>query len=783
MLRQILNFTIQNKNFVMFITALIYIMGVFAYFTNLAILLSVILSLCAIVGIFKNFISPKLVLFWIFIFYFAFFNCTFRLKNSDELLEIAPQKNISLSGQIVSIPNSNFTDKSKFFFQTNKGKTLVTVTSKDEDFSNLKIGNYYEIKGKLRTPFEAVNPSQFDYSKYLKNFGTFTVVYTEKSDIKQLDKNLSFKWKFLQSLNNTRIEILNTHKKYLKSPNLEILGGIVFGDDAVAPPDYIKTNFINSGLLHILAASGMNVAFIYGFWFFFLRKLFKIPYKLTVLSGMLVIILYAMMTGLGASVIRATIMILFILAGKLINRDTHSIALLSLVAMLMLIYNPAYINDVGFQLPFLVTFGLFVSASILTGKRDTISGKIIAFVKDTALVPLIAQVWVAPLQMFYFNTFSLYSLFANISIVLFLPLISFGGFVSSIIAILKPVSDFSCMIFDFILTPFLNALVAISSYFANLPHSLIQTTHPSVYQVILYYIIVLLITLLFKVYSRKALILMLSLVVVLGVSTINLPNKNLEITAFSLQNADSFLIKTPKNKYFIIDTAKSGYKGGKSQAEIIILKYLKDHGIKNFEGMIITHFDNDHSGGAVDLYKNLKIKNTYVNELGNNSKTSKEIYNTIKPLTLAKNNSVIYTEPDFEIRTFKANIKNNDNESSIITLVKYKDFIMLFMGDAGLISYNTLKNQLPKDVSILKLGHHGAKGTIDKNMLQELNPKYVLISNAHNDFNHPHVITQNVLRKSKVLRTDINNSIKVSVSKKGTQIYYFDKELKSYRKL
>lgn len=95
--------------------------------------------------------------------------------------------------------------------------------------------------------------------------------------------------------------------------------------------------------------------------------------------------------------------------------------------------------------------------------------------------------------------------------------------------------------------------------------------------------------------------------------------------------------------------------------------------------------------------------------MGNNSKTSKEIYNTIKPLTLAKNNSVIYTEPDFEIRTFKANIKNNDNESSIITLVKYKDFIMLFMGDAGLISYNTLKNQLPKDVSILKLGHHGAK--------------------------------------------------------------------------
>ena len=108
---------------------------------------------------------------------------------------------------------------------------------------------------------------------------------------------------------------------------------------------------------------------------------------------------------------------------------------------------------------------------------------------------------------------------------------------------------------------------------------------------------------------------------------------------------------------------------------------------------------------------------------------------------------------------------------------------MLFMGDAGLISYNTLKNQLPKEVSILKLGHHGAKGTIDKNMLQELNPQYVLISNAHNDYKHPHVLTLNVLRKTKVLRTDINNSIKFSVGKKGYQIYYFDKEFKSYRKL
>ena len=762
----------------MFLTAVIYILGVFSYFTNLSILFCLILSTIGTICILKNILSPKLVLFWIFIFYFGFLNCTLRIKNHDELINLAPQ-DCTLIGQIVSIPNSNFADKSKFFFKTDKGKTLVTIQSQKQDFTNLKVGNFYEIKGKLRTPFEAVNPSQFDYGKYLKNYETFTVMYSDIEDVTEVKKELSIKWKFIQTLNETRNKILDTHKNYLKSPNLEILGGIVFGDDAVAPPDFIKNIFINSGLLHILAASGMNVAFIYGFWFIFINKIFKLPFKPSVISGMVIVILYALMTGLGASVVRATIMILFILIGKLIDRDTHSIALLSLVAMIMLISNPAYINDVGFQLSFLVTFGLLFSSNLLIHNGN----KFVGFIKNSILVPIIAQIWVAPLQMFYFNTFSLYSVFANIISAFILPIISFGGFISSILAIISPISQFICKYFDLILTPFLNLLVEISTYFANLPNSLIITTHPNIVQLLIYYCLILLLTFLLKNFSKKILLPSIILLIILICSTIPFPNKNLEIITFSVQNADSFLIKTPQNKYFLIDSAKSGYNGGKSQAEIIILKYLKDNGIKNFEGMILTHFDNDHSGGAIDLYKNLNIKQTYINSFSNKTLTSKNIYENIKPLLLAQNNQIIYSEPDLEIKTFIANIPNNDNESSILTSLKYKDFSILFMGDAGIIAYNTLKKDLPKNISVLKLGHHGAKGVIDNNMLMELNPKYVIISSAQNDKNHPHPLTLNTLRNNKVLRTDIHNSIKLSVSKNNLQIYTFNKDLKVYSKL
>ena len=360
---------LQSKNVLMFITALLFMTGVLAYFNDYGILCAGILSIAGIFLIIKNYLPVKYIIFWIFVFYLGFFNAYFRVHVTDGLLPLAPS-DAKIKVQVVSIPEQSGNNKTKFFFkvydingQKVDGKTLVTVSN--YDIKKCKIGNNYELTGKLRKPFASTNPSQFDYSKYLKNFDTYTVFYPD--NVNPINNKPHAKWKFLQKLNNLRDRIINVHAKYLRSPNLEILGGIVFGDDAVSPPEYIKASFINSGLLHILAASGMNVAFIYGFWVFFLRRL-RIPFKLTVITGMGVVIIYTMMTGLGASVIRAALMLLFVLIGKLIDRDAHSVSLLALVAMLMLIYNPAFINNVGFQLSFIVTFGILTTANVIFEK-------------------------------------------------------------------------------------------------------------------------------------------------------------------------------------------------------------------------------------------------------------------------------------------------------------------------------------------------------------------------------------------------------------------------------
>jgi len=793
---------LQNKNVLMFAAAISYILGLFAYFTDKPILFAGIFTVLSVGLLLKNF-PVKIVILWIAIFYFAFFNANLRIKNSDELFKLAPADG-TIYGQIVSIPNSNIANNSKFFFKVEKiklnngeyktlsNKVLVNMNSKhrDDDFSNLLIGNYYEIDGKLRKPFKSSNPSQFSYGNYLRNFQTYTLFYADKNSVRPIPHKLSAKWKVVQYLNNKRNDIITTHSKYLKSPNIEILGGIVFGDDAVAPPDYIKATFINSGLLHILAASGMNVAFISGFLFFFLRR-FGVPYNIRIISGILVVILYSLMTGLGASVIRAAMMLIFVLLGKLIDRDAHSVSLLSFVGLLMLIYNPAYINDVGFQLSFIVTFGILVSADPVMQYTK----KIPLWLSGAVFIPIIAQLWVVPIQMFYFNTISTYSVFANIASMPFLSVISFGGFVSSVFSLFTPIADMVCRIFDFVLNPFLNILVWISTFFAELPHALYITTHPSILQILLYYVILALVILILKngLKNKKLYIAAGILTLILFLSAVfHLPNHNFETIAFDVGNADAFLLKTPQNKYFIIDTGKSGYRGRRSQADIIMLKYMKDKGIKNLEGLIVTHFDDDHAGGAPDIIKTLNVKNVYLSSITDDKRLARKIYRTIdrKKTTgkiLAKDNEIIYTEPNFSMTTYRANLPMNghdssENENSIITLVKSNNQTMLFTGDSGVRAFNKIKYELPRNITVLKVGHHGAKNVVNKEMISYLNPKVSLVSVGFNKYGHPHPLTIKLISRSKVVRTDKINSIKVIFKKHEYEIDGFDSRTHRYYK-
>ena len=418
MFRAISSSIIQNKNFLMLVTVCIYIIAVLATLNSFLLQLSLLITALFIFFIVKNIFPLKYVIIWAVIFYFGVLNTSFRLKDSDELLSIAPV-NCDLYGSVLTIPQNAKGDKLKFFFDVDKiifngiekdlkdEKVLVTLSDEKSSNNVLKIYDSYKLQGRLSVPFKAGNPSQFDYGNYLRNYDTYAVFYAK--DFIKIEKEPTKSQKFMQKINDYRENVIALHSKYIPSPYLEILGGIVFGDDAVSPTDDVKQTFVESGLLHILAASGMNVAFIYMF-FYYITSLFRLNYRFKIILGMIMVVIYALMTGLGASIIRAAAMLLFVLAGKLIDRDAHSISLLSFVAFLMLLYNPMYINVVGFQLSFIVTLGILLMSPLVI----SFNNKWKDFIVGTISIPIIAQMWVIPIQIYYFNSVSIYSIFANI---------------------------------------------------------------------------------------------------------------------------------------------------------------------------------------------------------------------------------------------------------------------------------------------------------------------------------------------------------------------------------
>lgn len=739
----------------------------------------------------KTFASVLLIIFLLSGFYY-----NAAATDRDNLSELAPSKNITATGRIISLPDKTLSGRTRFFFKVytiekngktkkiENSKTVVNIYDNKRRFEQLNIGDVIEITGNLNIPFDSQNPSQFSYRNYLKDKKVFTTI-SSRGENYELKKDRNIFWSFIKNINLTRDKIIKKHSQYLKSPKLELLGSIVFGDNAVGVPDSVTDSFVHSGLLHLLAASGLNVALIFGIWFFLLAKL-NINYRVNILSGMAVILVYMLMTGLPPSITRAGIMLELALFAKLIERKSEAMTLLAVVGAAMLLYNPLYIKDISFQLSFIVTFGLIFCAKLINHKF----GIIPLWASSAVLIPIIAQLWVLGFQVFYFNNIALYSVFANIIVLPLVGVISFCGFAGSIISLI-PYASPLCFLLDNAVSPFLSAILLISDTCKKLPHSLEYLHQPSAFDVFIYYTIIFILFLIIQTKLPQKVSKILKYLTAILILTLSFsyskpaPNDNLDIIFFSVGNADAILIKTPENNYITVDSGNLGF-GGYSSGRGVINEYFKDNGIKTLSAMIFTHYDRDHIGGGADIIKFADVKSVIMpktkcttstcrllfDELNKSSKTKKYIIDTSKELVLSNRVKTKIIAPKAK----------NDNDSSLVTYLVHNKFSALLLGDNTKKSFPDIKKHLNQPITVLKLGHHGGARTINDDMLDFLNPKLIVISVGQNSYKHPGKKTLEIIEKHKipVLRTDRDNAVKISSSGKTTNVYTYNPKKKKW---
>ena len=741
---------------------------------------------------YKKVFSAKFSVFLVFVLAFSFFYCKYKTPLPTELFKAAPAK-LYLRGRVITEPRPDLENRTRFEFQagsymaegsewkSTNSKTIINIYDNERKFENIHIGDVLEAEGYVKIPYEATNPGQFDYGEYLKTKGIFTLTYVRYNAWKIIEHPQTGKWLLIQELNKIKNRVIEENKKYLKSPKLEIIEGMVFGDYAVPAPEDIKQTFIKSGLLHLLAASGMNVGFIFGFWFFFATRL-RLPYKSKMIIGAVLVLFYSLLTGLPPSIVRAAAMLEFLIIGKIFNRQADTVTLLALVCAMMLLGDPFLLANVSFQLSYITTLGILLCTQPVLEKTrpvpEVISGAVV--------IPVIAQLWASPIQIFHFNNFSTYSVLANILVIPFVGVITFLGFTGNILSFIPLIGTKILWLFDKLAEPFIDIVLFTANYISRLPNSLYFITKPSVLLVIAFYglIFAALYTVKKDFSSKKlnATVIILSVTLLFFIFPYNF-NKKLELVFFDVGQGDAALLHTPDNKNILIDTGPSR---NFSPAKSAIIPYLHNKGINKLDALLLTHPDYDHTGGTIDILENIPVKTVLHNGLEDNSKTSRAIKKYILDNNVGqrilKDGEELDTDKNIYIKAIipPDTDKRSDNENSIMLYIAYKDFSALLMADCEAESFYLIKKYIKNPINLLKVGHHGSNNSVNSEFLGYLKPKLSVISVGERGYKYGHPNKQVLEDLSKfnvnILRTDKDYAITVTSNGKNNDYRTFKAE-------
>ena len=640
---------------------------------------------------------------------------------------------------------------------------------REKFYDEIRPGYYVDVNGTYRKGNEKRNPGEFDYNAYLHSEGIVGIVaISELGDIKILKSTPDF---FKNLIFQSRKYIDKQLQVLYDEDTAGLLRGLLLADRSEI--DYsIKTQFINSGVIHVLAVSGLHVGFIAAI-FFILFGRFNIYFRsIATIIGLLA---FMFLTGIPPSVFRATVMGIVIILAFLTNRSTNIFNSLTIAALIILVIIPGEIYSPGFQLSFSAVLAIAVIFPLINNfiLASRLKSKFLKYIILFVGVSLAAQLGTLPFTLIYFGKVSVIALFTNLLVI---PVI--GLIISLAVTTLIFNLFASGIAVYFSLTNMLvsNFILDVIRFTGNLSFSHIKLPQYSVYDAIIFYVFLSVMIYSVRRFKSKKAVIILILFIATNIFLYTslddkslLPDNELSIMAIDVGQGDAILIKFPNEQTALIDAGSATYYF--DNGERVILPLLDYLGVDKIDYGFVSHIDLDHYGGFVSLIHNGKIKQLFKPEIDSSLKKDVRFEKFIR-----KNNIKLtyYNHQSFSIGNVRIYILNNkfeagvynlssNNNSGVIKIV-YGNSSFLFTGDAEVkaekIMINDYQNFL--DVDVLKAGHHGSKTSSSENFIKFTSPRYAIISaGIQNKFGHPdlEIINRFKMNKVNVYRTDKSGAL------------------------
>ncbi|MEG4302939.1 ComEC/Rec2 family competence protein [Microcoleus sp. D3_18a_C4] len=413
---------------------------------------------------------------------------------------------VTVRGRVVSTPRLTRSGRSQFWLETDlvseinggeggvvvnrpvSGKLYVTVPLLQA--TSLYADNTIAVVGSLYKPQPPSNPGAFDFQAYLAREGAFAGLKGRQidwkrenaiADVNRVNNQADAFWEPSgmqpSKIQAMRQRIVRSQLSQLNVPEGPLISAIALGKQAVDLPYNIRDYFVQAGLAHAIAASGTQVSMVLALVLALTRRFSK---QLQFSFGVGALFLLVGLTGFEPSVCRAALMGFGTLFALVLSRQVKPLGLLLMAATILLLVNPLWIWDLGFQLSFLATLGLIVTTPPLMAKLDWMPPAIASIV----VVPIAASVWVLPLLLYVFSVVSPYSILVNIIAAPLLWILSIGGMVSALAGLIfPPAGSVLAQLLDYPA----KGLIAIAEYFSQLPGNSVAVGQVSVFQLIALY--------------------------------------------------------------------------------------------------------------------------------------------------------------------------------------------------------------------------------------------------------------------------------------------------------
>ncbi|WP_367756850.1 ComEC/Rec2 family competence protein [Flavobacterium sp. WC2430] len=441
------------------------------------------------------------------------------------------------------LKNTNFNDRyiaviNQIGSVKSSGKIILNV-HKDSLNNTFETGTRLQIKGALFRNRNPDNPNQFDYRNYLDQKQIYAQLFSDKESITIgliIQKDI---WYYISKLRNTIIH--NLEKNNFSKKELSVAIALIMGQRQDISPDIIQ-DYQYAGAIHILSVSGLHVGFILLFLTFILKPIPNT--KKGALLKLVIIItclwIFALIAGLSPSIVRSVTMFSFVAIGYHLRRSVNIYHTLLVSILLILLFQPSFLFDVGFQLSYVALFFIIWFQPLLASLWSP-KYRINKYIWGALTVSFAAQIGTLSLSIYYFHQFPGLFFITNLVII---PLLSFIMVVGVLVMILAA--------FNYV--PFLLAkslewsiyyLNKIISTIASFEEFVIHDIPLNFYLLLSSYLLIIASIIWFKKPNYNKLILVLISIIAFQVSYIK--------TKWDVQNQNEWIVFNQKRKTIIVE--------------------------------------------------------------------------------------------------------------------------------------------------------------------------------------------------------------------------------------